>query len=169
MSYKKGVVESVSFRETRPGKFGNYAPASLKIDGESYDIIANEDKFSKNIVVKDADHKLVSDGSEVEFMFDVNDKGFNNIDKKTLKLLSVPQTSPQPTSVNPDPVKPEQAQYEKEFKSGALWVQCLNAAVATAPKIIVRVGEGEDMVEKAINFSSEQIVRVANRYFESIP
>ena len=171
MSYKKGIVEFVSIEETQSGTYGNYAKGALKVDGKYYSILAGEDKATKQCVIKDTEHRIIEKGDEVEFMFKSNDKGYHQIDKKTLKTLSVQKTTPpaQPAPVNPDPVKPEQAQYEKEFKSGALWVQCLNAAVATAPKIIVRVGEGEDMVEKAINFSSEQIVRVANRYFESMP
>jgi len=110
MSYKKGVVEFISLKEVKEGQYGKFAPYSLKIGEEWFSGLANEDKYKKVVVVKDSNHNEVLQGMEVEFMYDVNDK-YNNIDKKTLKVLASGSAVQQPVQspVQPTPVKQQSA------------------------------------------------------------
>ena len=92
MSYKKGKVQSILVKETREGKFGKFANYALKIDDAYYNGIASEHNGA--IKVQDSAYALITEGSEVEFMFATNDKGYNDIDKKTLKVLGAVTATP---------------------------------------------------------------------------
>ena len=87
MELIKGKVEQISIKEPQDGQYGRWANYGIKVNGAWHNGKVTEDKYTKQFVVKDKDHKEVTIGSEVEFVVveTVKDgKTYVNIDPKTM-------------------------------------------------------------------------------------
>ena len=163
MSYTKGTVEGIALKEVKEGKFGKFANFGLNVNGEWYNGVANEDKKTGTVIVKDSAYVEVKKGQEVEFMWAESQYG-KEIDKKTFKVLG--QEKPAPVvekTVTTTPEPDRHSAITTEFK-----LTCLSCAIATARdvKLVVKVNEGEDVMENSIKLSSEQMIRLADKYLE---
>lgn len=87
MELIKGKVEQISIKEPQDGQYGRWANYGIKVSGAWHNGKVTEDKYTKQFVVKDKDHKEVAVGAEVEFVVTetVKDgKTYVNIDPKTM-------------------------------------------------------------------------------------
>jgi len=159
MSYKKGVVQSIVMREAKEGKFGKFANYALKIDDVYYNSIASE--HNGKIEIKDAAYALISEGTEVEFMFSVNDKGYNDIDKKTLKVIGgQPKSAPAPQAPVASPQPLQSNKIEASAIDAHIWTECLKSAVATLDAMAKNAP-----VDKPVEISHERVMKLADIYF----
>lgn len=101
MSYKKGAIEVLSIKEAKKGQYGLSAPCGIKIGEDWFNIWANEDKDTNRVMVKDKSYVEVLRGMEIEFMYETNEKGYHDIDKKTLKIISSGSAVPPPVTQQP--------------------------------------------------------------------
>jgi len=99
MGYKKGVVDGINLKQEREGQYGKFAGYGIKIGDEWFNGVASTVKSLGRVAVIDKNYNEIKQGMEIEFMYSTNDKGFNDIDKKTLLALSAGGTS-QPLQSN---------------------------------------------------------------------
>ena len=89
MSYAKGTVLKIKMGEPKDGQYGKSAKFGMQVKTDTeekwYNGFASEDKYSHQCLIKDKNNVVVKEGDEVEFMAEGE---YNNIDKKTLKVLS---------------------------------------------------------------------------------
>jgi hypothetical protein len=154
MSYKKGIVQGVVVREPKEGKFGKFSNYALKIDDVYYNSIASE--HNGEIKVQDSTYALIKEGCEVEFMYSTNDKGYHDIDKKTLKVTGGRQEPTKPVS---DTAKQQAAPVEASAISAHIWVECLKAAVNTLQVLV------SSSPTDHFEVTPEKIIQLADKYF----
>jgi hypothetical protein len=105
MSYYKGVVSRVHIGqpvEPKNPDWGKSAKFGLEIDGKWHNGFCSEDKRTGAFAVKDKNYKVITEGTEVEFMT-TEKNGFENIDKKTMQVISGAPQQPQPQQVAQQP------------------------------------------------------------------
>lgn len=149
MSYTRGIVKKIIVREPKDGQFGKFANYGMQLETPTGEVwvngTANEDKYKHVCLVKDANHAEVTEGMEVECMYEVKD-GFNNLDKKTLKIVGAsPVLGEQP--------KPKEEQTIIVDTDANIRASCVASAVKSFDHL------------KDTPFRRELVVDIAEYYF----
>ena len=159
MSYTKGVVDGISMKDEREGQYGKFAGYGIKIGEQWFNGVANHVKSLNRVAVVDKNYNEIKQGMEIEFMHEKNDKGYENIDKKTLLITSSGGASAAPQSTN----TPQQAQtptpQEKVAVSGYMTDinEAINDVVDAVAKLIAaykfygKEMPSQDLINRAAN------------------
>lgn len=156
MGYKKGVVEGINLKQEREGQYGKFAGYGMKIGDEWFNGIANTVKSLGRVAVVDKNYNEITKGMEVEFMFNTNDKGFHDIDKKTLLIAASGSAAPQPTEQPQTPV--EQRSVPQVNNDAIIRSNCLVAAVIKA--------QGSLSQEDYKKLDMDMLYRAADNYMD---
>lgn len=110
MSYTKGIVQYVKVEVKTSQRTGKeYGSASLKVDDVWYGGFAK--KTDTGYKLLDKNKNEVTQGMEIEMMYETNDKGYHSFDGKTLMALST-QSQPAQAANTPQPTQ-QTTQQEK--------------------------------------------------------
>lgn len=116
MAYKSGKVETITLKEERDGKYGKFAGYGMKIGEEWFNSIANTVKSLGRVAVVDKNYNEIKEGMEVEFMYTVNEKGYKDIDRKTLLITaSGSAVKPEPPAEQPASPSEDLVKQEREL------------------------------------------------------
>jgi glucan-binding YG repeat protein len=115
MGYYKGIVTRVHVGDPQPPKqegWSESAKFGVQIDGKWHNGFVNKDKHTGAFTIKDKNFNEVKEGCEIEFMT-TEKNGFENIDKKTMAILSSGSAAQTPQQPQQQPVAQQPAQQEK--------------------------------------------------------
>lgn len=156
MEVIKGVVEQISIKDRKTGKYGDFANYGIKVNDSWYNGVANADKKTGEIIVKDKNYNVVKEGMEVEFVLEERN-GFSSINSKMFTILS--SGSSVPEQEQPKATKVKDTYVDKNDIN--VYVGCLQAAAMLAKGTTFQVGDKEP--EK---FSTEMAIRMADYLYK---
>ena len=166
MAYKEGIIETISIKERRTGNFGDFAGFSIKVDGVWYSAgLASADKQTNELIPRDKDKKQLKEGMRVDFKYTTNDKGYHEVERGTLAILgqtAPPTQQPQQQVTNTAP-QPEADTFRASLATHTLWNDCVRSAVMLAKGTTFQCGD-----KAPEQFTSEQVMRVAQRFFDEM-